>query len=1083
MKTTYISAGAGSGKTYRLTHDLADMLTRGNHPVDASRVILTTFTKAAAEDFKKKAREVLIKEKHNPAKAAELDSALIGTVHSVCERFVKKYWYRLELTLPLNLIPGEDKKLFISRTTENVANDEDVKYFRQFAQDYEMDPDFWKQYLKSIVELKFAFGVAGFSESCEASCRDIAAIFTDDAIVSEDVLDAFLNTMVSSIEVMNRTNLANGKKEHQLKEHREAKSLLAGGSLYRKALKVLGWAAEGKEKTKGFWKDTFDASKYSAVEEAANCVFLSKKVGEDCQVCVQKLFDLAEDWEKEYQRFKDDNSLLDFNDLEQKFLRILYEEEFEDVRQDIQKSYDLLMVDEFQDSNPVQIRIFRKLMELVDQTVFVGDWKQAIFGFRGTESSLVDDFIKEIPEENKESLKRSYRSRPELVNAASDIFCKAFDHQKLPVFPDDDNKSYDGVSLFPDRPDHQEMEPALQHWNMPKSKDAYIAVGRRIRELVEAKTCLVVRKKDENGIEILEPIQYRDIAILLRNAKFQISAVVQALRDAGVPVSVQEDGFMEWAESQLIVSLLRYIVDAHDRGARSDILHLMGGMPIEGIIESNATDQHTDKELEFFKKLDNIRSRVSVLSISEIVETLALELDMYANVANWGRSDTRSRNIGFMVSLARQYEQQCANMNTAPTLPGYIVYVSGYKPEKRLVDNTDTVKVLTYHNAKGLEWPMVILDDLDSLDLSPQNLFRKEFSGVRNFRKDGKVLLHVLPEFVSKDTGYGNRTKLPQTVIDKMVQTNFFSYVEERKVKEECRLLYVGFTRARDYLVSLGKEDSIYSWPVQCKAGVEDKQDGNALLWHPEHPSAFYNLQQQENAAEPEARPLKAWAIPEKKKASDKYVSPSLSGRQKEDAGEKKGRDVDLTGLFHGKKMEQNIQGEIEENSTSPTNNKIALCGTCVHHIFAAFDPDGGKEKMVEMAGRIITGMGLSQEFPSPESIIDSAAQFFRWLRQEYGAGTPLHELPFVSRQPDGTIIRGEMDLVWELPGKKCVLVDYKSFHGSEDLAGIKAHAVQHGYPEQLKCYKEILEADEYEVQDVLIYYFVQGQVIRYELK
>ena len=142
MSTKYVAAGAGSGKTYRLTHDLAEMLTRKDDPVKPSRIILTTFTKSAAADFLRKARAVLIAEKQ-PVLAAELDSALIGTVHSVCEKFVKKYWYRLGLTLPLNILSSEDKKLYVSRTAEGVARDDEVKFFAQFAEHFEMNADFW----------------------------------------------------------------------------------------------------------------------------------------------------------------------------------------------------------------------------------------------------------------------------------------------------------------------------------------------------------------------------------------------------------------------------------------------------------------------------------------------------------------------------------------------------------------------------------------------------------------------------------------------------------------------------------------------------------------------------------------------------------------------------------------------------------------------------------------------------------------------------------------------------------------------------------------------------------------------------
>ena len=601
MEAKYINAGAGSGKTHKLTHLLADKLVpedKDVKPVEASRVILTTFTKAAAADFVRKAREVLVNEKHSLSKAAELDSALIGTVHSVCERFVQKYWYRLGLTLPLNVISQADKDLFVSRTAETVASDVDVKYFTKFARDYDMDPDFWKDYLKRIVELKYHFGVDGFKDSCEASCADIAALFTEDASLAESVLDGFLKTMDSSIGEWNRRREANGKPSQLLKEQKEAKALLAGESLYKKAAKVYEWAVEGSKKGKGFWSDTFDAGTYSHVKTEAEHVLLSKVAGDEWQECVRKLFGLAGRWEAEYRDFKKENRLMDFDDQEQLFTRILYDDGFEDVRKDIGNSYDIMMVDEFQDSNPVQIKIFRKLMELVDETVFVGDRKQAIFGFRGTESSLVDEFIKGIAEDRQESLKRSFRSRPELVDTANDVFCGVFGVKKEDVYPDDPGKLYDTVSLKAVRPSRTDQGPALQMWMAPLKSERsercdYVAVGRKIREIVDSGTCLVVREKDKEGKETVSPIQYRDIAILLRNG-YCIGEIVQAFREAGVPVSIQEKEFIGWAEVQLILSLLRYVMNAGDKCAKADILRLVEGMDTVEIIRDQASGRQTE---------------------------------------------------------------------------------------------------------------------------------------------------------------------------------------------------------------------------------------------------------------------------------------------------------------------------------------------------------------------------------------------------------------------------------------------------------------------------------------------------------
>lgn len=1105
MSTKYIPAGAGSGKTYKLTHDLAKMLTREDDPVEASRIILTTFTKSAAADFMRRAREVLIKEGHE-AKAAELDGALIGTVHSICERFIKKYWYRLDQNLPLNIMSDADKKLFISRTTENVASDDDIKFFSSFAQEFEMDSDFWKESLESIIDKRYSFDVKDLDKSCRLSCEDIDKVFSgkkDDckAIYDEKgkdmVFTPFLRRLLQLPEVASEDGQTAEDRRNRLNKALK-------GSIFLKAKLICESVKVNKKDqmyifTQKIWDKMGEEEDFlQRIHDLASSYLVSYEVGARMKECVRKLFGLAESWEEVYKQFKLENRLLDYNDLEQLFLRILDEDEFEDVRQDIRGSYRVMMVDEFQDSNPVQIRIFKKMKELVGapesnddgtpvfrEVEFVGDWKQAIYGFRGTESSLVDDFIKEI--KDQKPLKESYRSRKDLVRAANEVFCNAFGREQLPVDLNDD-APYDGVSLLETRDEPEGMGPALQHWNSPEPpknsvKNNYAAVGKRIHDLVESKTCIVVREKDDHDKEIPVPIDYGDIAILLRNGS-AISEVADAFQKAHIPVSILESDFITQAEVQLILSLVRYVFNEEDKGAMADILHLIHGMASEDVISGSVTGQWSEDVKSFFVKLKAIRSRVSVLSVSEIVESLVLELGLYTNAAGWGLSDTRVRNIGFVCALATEYENQCSNINVSPTLPGFISYVSEYKPEKRLVDKTNTVKILTYHNAKGLDWPMVILDELDSFKTDDQTVIKKGYKGVHNFRGDNdEVLLHLFPRILYKKSpgdAFNTEQSLPDIIVNGIKATDLFDYVKKRRVEEETRLLYVGFTRAKDYLVTLGNPRSKYTWLTNCGAGVKDPVLGDEgfALWHSKYRSAFFDIAEPEESDTQDDRALHAWEVPERVNDGDKYKSPSRHD-DKASSSDPKPSAI-LTEVFRGEKMVQHISGEESEAEGTRTDNKSTRCGTCIHHIFAAFDPDGKREEMEEMADRIIEGMGLSAEFPSPESVIDSAGQLFGWLRRQYGEGTPLHELPVVLKQEDGSIVRGEMDLIWELPGKKCVLVDYKSFHGSEDLRDIKAHAVLHGYPEQLKTYKETLEADGYTVQDALIYYFVLGRAIKF---
>ena len=190
MGATYYCAGAGSGKTYKLTHILADRMVVPENStaesVDASGVILTTFTKAAAADFVRKAREVLINEKGRPDKAAELDGALIGTVHSVCERFIRKYWFDLGLTLPLNILSDEDKDLYMSRIAEIVAGEDDVLFFSEFAREFKMNEDFWKQSLAKIINGKYSFGIKDLEDSQETSLEFVDNVFSRPEVNQDD---------------------------------------------------------------------------------------------------------------------------------------------------------------------------------------------------------------------------------------------------------------------------------------------------------------------------------------------------------------------------------------------------------------------------------------------------------------------------------------------------------------------------------------------------------------------------------------------------------------------------------------------------------------------------------------------------------------------------------------------------------------------------------------------------------------------------------------------------------------------------------------------------------------------------------
>ena len=125
---TYINAGAGSGKTYTLTRILAEKLSEkdenGNPVIMPSQVILTTFTDLAAAEFREKAR-VQILENGNFKAASQMDSAAIGTVHSVALQFIKKFWYLLDYGADIKTISERDEDFYMSQSLARIVSEKD----------------------------------------------------------------------------------------------------------------------------------------------------------------------------------------------------------------------------------------------------------------------------------------------------------------------------------------------------------------------------------------------------------------------------------------------------------------------------------------------------------------------------------------------------------------------------------------------------------------------------------------------------------------------------------------------------------------------------------------------------------------------------------------------------------------------------------------------------------------------------------------------------------------------------------------------------------------------------------------------
>jgi superfamily I DNA/RNA helicase len=213
----YINAGAGSGKTTKLTQILSEELSKANGEIKPSEVILTTFTELAASEFREKSRQQLFKDEH-PDIAAELDSATIGTVHSVALSFIQKYWYLIGVSPDMKVMSEDDLQVYISESLGDYVSSDDLKFFNDYRAYYDIkdsqgkaDFDFWKESLLAIIDKANNYSV-DIDRSKKESCAIVDQIFDSRTPLDHTLLNKFIGILDSEI----KSYADSPKKRHNL---------------------------------------------------------------------------------------------------------------------------------------------------------------------------------------------------------------------------------------------------------------------------------------------------------------------------------------------------------------------------------------------------------------------------------------------------------------------------------------------------------------------------------------------------------------------------------------------------------------------------------------------------------------------------------------------------------------------------------------------------------------------------------------------------------------------------------------------------------------------------------------------------
>ncbi len=799
-----ISAGAGSGKTYRLTQEMVAFLQEGK--VRASGIIATTFTKKAAAELQERVRVKLLEEGLS-SEADELANALIGTVHGLGVKLLKRFAFEAGVSPEVDIVADEDQQIMFNQSLSMVLTNKRIRLMEGLADRLGLNKSErydWRKEVKRITDVIRSndFSNEVLEKSKINSYQTLAEFLGE---VSKKNKEQFTTELLQHLDQSIAALEANEDSTKTTQTATSNLKVILNELNLRGQLNWHQWVKIAKIKVGAKSKDdVFELQEFAWKHDT------HPQFHQDIKDFIGGIFDIASEAIQEYDKYKKSRGLIDYIDMELQVKRLL---DHPHVQKVLEQELDLLMVDEFQDTSPIQLEIFYKLSRFAKFSVWVGDPKQSIYGFRGADPKLMQAIIQQQGGiDPKDIQKYSWRSREDLVFATNAIFCKAFpdlDEAQVALEPKRLKKATSDSKNKEDEP--FELGNALIHWHFELDSEKKRhpagwlenAIAEQTRILIERRFTVI--PKDEGPAR---PVRPGDIAVLCRSNNACLK-MAEALHRAGLKAAISRAGLLATAEGKLILACLKYFLNEADSLSIAEIQLLASHKNIESIIEDRIDfleKAKTEKYLKWgltdpiIQRIQELRQEAIEFSSSEILNLLLEELDLRRTIASWGNVQQRFDNIDVLRKWALQYEDACNRLHSAASLGGFLLWLNDL--EARTEDKqgsgegTDAVNVLTYHKSKGLEYPVVILFSLEG------NL------------KDNVWGMHLVQEQEEIDLNnilgnrwlrywvnpYGDQSR-NTPLVERIDAHAIKQEARQKALEEEARLLYVGITRARDFLV------------------------------------------------------------------------------------------------------------------------------------------------------------------------------------------------------------------------------------------------------------------------------------------
>ncbi len=853
-----VSAAAGSGKTAVLVERVLRHISEQGGEID--RMMIMTFTSAAAEEMRQKIKRALeqkIREEggsdHLLRQSALVDSARIGTVHSICLDLITRHFEDLDLDPRCRLMEESRQEeqalqgvealleeLYQSPTSREQRlldcyasgrNDDELKGVLLRGLKFLEDLPLADHYIQKVLA-PYDRGDRGlfacFNEDglyCYMKDRLGELLAEYDAVLAKARASAYLSAFPLFIGFVEEERRALDVLLPAL-ESRDYETWRQGVASISFA--TLSWNKlteknQDPDEKASFNKVRDDFKKHFAA--FAGSFLLTEKEEleriEQQGALLKTYFELCNRLKRRLARERRRNGWITYGDMEQLTVQLLIDPAGTpdhpiptQLALELRQDFDEIVVDEFQDTNLTQDLIFRALSRDGANLFMVGDLKQSIYRFRGAEPTLFDEkrrqsvpfTTEKLTDPTVLELTSNFRSHPGVLRFCNRVFEGIMSPELGGVTYDARERLENGRKFLQPDTDGNEL-----HWILPERDEQDRLVdgnlqrarytARLIRDMVARKEKVLLPDETER------PVTYGDFAVLLRTTKNKADVFERELRRLNIPVTNQNPGekFFDLPEVQDLLAYLLVLNNPYDDIALVSLLYSpFFGFTVGELAALRVKKQPLYENLkaavenpriqQIVDRIEAFRDQAGELYVYDLLNRIYRETGIFARYAGEPGGAEKIANLELLAEDARIFEKEGYR-----GLYAFVEHlrISENKTQTgaRLEGANNSVRIMSIHKSKGLEYPICIMGDPDRAirdrDLDQPILLHSRY---------GAALEHHAPEL------FYRCESLPRAVLADQIVAD--------SVGEEERVLYVGLTRAvsKNILILRQPEKTVEKW-------------------------------------------------------------------------------------------------------------------------------------------------------------------------------------------------------------------------------------------------------------------------------